>query len=229
MARFEQLDNPVWHSLHEGHRHFALTKGLAARYPREISSLVGFAEMTPDSFEDLLALAAPGEMVGLVSDVAPVVPEGWEVRRSRTIDQMVCDALLLESEAAEFIALTEIDVPEMIALAVATEPGPFAAQTYRMGRFSGLRSPDGRLMAMAGERMHLAGLTEISGVCTWPEFRGQGLAKALVVAGATRIIAEGNLPFLHVKGENVAKQLYERIGFKTRRAIHYTVMIVPGL
>lgn len=201
----------------------AQANGLAARYPREISPLVGLAELTPAAFADLRALVADGETIGLVSAGQPVVPEGWEVRRARFIDQMVCEQLLA-STSMPLLDLGEADETEMLALATATEPGPFVAGTRKMGRFQGVRANDGRLMAMAGERMHLDGLTEISAVCTWPEFRGQGLGKALVVAGATRIMGEGKLPFLHVKGENAAKQLYERIGFRTRRSIHYAVM-----
>ena len=37
----------------------------------------------------------------------------------------------------------------------------------------------------------------------------------------------GKVPFLHVKGENTAKSLYEKIGFRVRREIHLTV-IGPG-
>ena len=66
----------------------------------------------------------------------------------------------------------------MLALAAATEPGPFLPETIRMGRYFGTRSRDGRLMAMAGERLRLNGFTEISAVCTHPDFRGQGHARA---------------------------------------------------
>jgi len=38
------------------------------------------------------------------------------------------------------------------------------------------------------------------------------------------LISEGRTPFLHVKTENGAKQLYERIGFRVRRKIRLTVI-----
>ena len=38
-----------------------------------------------------------------------------------------------------------------------TEPGPFRSQTWRMGTYLGVRDGD-RLVAMAGERLHLARL-----------------------------------------------------------------------
>jgi hypothetical protein len=48
------------------------------------------------------------------------------------------------------------DAPEMLALARLTEPGPFLPRTHVMGRFLGIRI-DGRLAAMAGERMRFRG------------------------------------------------------------------------
>ena len=60
----------------------------------------------------------------------------------------------------------------MLELTAATEPGPFLPQTIQMGRVLGIRSSDGRLAAMAGERLRSTEFAEISAVCTHPEFRG---------------------------------------------------------
>ena len=110
-------------------------------------------------------------------------------------------------------------------MATATEPGPFRAGTLGMGRYFGLRADDGRLMAMTGERMRLGQLTEVSAVCTWPEFRGRGLAKALVAHVSALIAGEGRVPFLHVKTENAAAiALYEKLGFVVRRELTFTVV-----
>ena len=48
-----------------------------------------------------------------------------------------------------------------------------------MGSYYGVRS-DGELKAMGGERLMLDGYAEISGVCTHPSHRGQGLAARLI-------------------------------------------------
>jgi predicted GNAT family acetyltransferase len=120
--------------------------------------------------------------------------------------------------------LHAVDVPEMLALTAATQPGPILLETIQMGRYVGIRSRDGRLVAMAGERLKLDNFTEISAVCTDPDFRGNGHARTLMIFLAGQILAEGKLPFLHVKSENGAELLYDKLGFRVHRAIHLTVL-----
>jgi predicted GNAT family acetyltransferase len=82
---------------------------------------------------------------------------------------------------------------------------------------------------MAGERLHPAGWTEISAVCTDPEHRGQGLAGRLVRAVAAGIVARNETPFLHARGTNVdAIRLYRRLGFALRVTSSFTVLSRTG-
>ncbi len=41
---------------------------------------------------------------------------------------------------------------------------------------------------------------------------------------AQEIIAAGKMPFLHVKTENGAKFLYEKLGFRLRSAMNFNVI-----
>jgi predicted GNAT family acetyltransferase len=77
---------------------------------------------------------------------------------------------------------------------------------------------------MAGERLKPAGFTEISAVCTDPAFRGRGHARALLNFLIALIIAEGRVPFLHVKADNGAISLYKALGFHLRSAMHVTIV-----
>ena len=109
--------------------------------------------------------------------------------------QMVAETLAGGSDI-DFLELGDADAAEMLALATLTEPGPFFTRTHRLGDFIGIRHA-GRLVAMAGERMKPEGFTEVSGVCTHPDFRGRGYAGALMRVVAARIAARGEMPFLH--------------------------------
>lgn len=151
------------------------------------------------------------------------VPNSWHVERSRWIEQMTCEAHP-SAQPVPALPLSHADVPEMLALTAATEPGPFLPRTIELGKYFGIRSDDGRLAAMAGERLRLPGFTEISAVCTHPDFRGRGYAKGLVAMLAAKIMAEGKTPFLHVNPENGAKVVYQKIGFQLRTRIRLTVI-----
>lgn len=223
MSDESPLDNPIWFALNSRHRSLSRTKRLATRYDAEVSRFAALAHPASAAFRDLAALVQSEEAVALFTAKPLDVPPEWEVLRSRPLEQMVCDRLEAGGSRLE-LRLGGEDVPEMLALALATEPGPFSEGTIRMGRYFGFRSDDGRLMAMAGERLRLVGYTEISAVCTDPAFRGHGYARALVAGLAGMAMSEGCKPFLHVKTENRARGLYEALGFRVRRVIHLTVL-----
>src|ERR1700719_2355618 len=202
----ESLDNPIWFALTTEHRLLARSHGLARRYPQDVSPLAALLHPTNDAFADLQRLVSPGEHVAVFTAGPLDVPGGWQVDRSPVAP----------------LPLGTTDVPEMLDLTAATEPGPFLPQTIQMGSYFGIRASDGRLVAMAGERLKSTGLAEISAVCTYPEFRGHGYARALVTFLAAEILAAGKTPFLHVKAENDAKVVYQKIGFRLRAAICLT-------
>jgi GNAT superfamily N-acetyltransferase len=197
--------------------------GLARRYPEDVSPLAALLHPTNDASADLQRLVSPGEYVALFTASPLDVPGRWQVDRSRWIDQMICEASL-DPPPITPLPLGTTDVPEMLDLNAATEPGPFLPQTIQMGSYFGIPASDGRLVAMAGERLQSTAFAEISAMCTLPEFRGRGYARALVTFLAAQILAAGKTPFLHVKSENEAKVVYQKIGFRLRAAIYLTVI-----
>ncbi|WP_412029154.1 GNAT family N-acetyltransferase [Deinococcus yunweiensis] len=187
------LDHPIWAALTGPHAHLAQVSGRARRYPRDISPFCAFEVSTEDAHRDVAALLAPGE----VAPVFPPWPEapdtGWQL-----VCQMVClkpDRLTLVPPG--LVTLGAADVPDMLALVEAARRGPFGPQTISVGRYIGVRD-GGRLMGMAGERLHPPGHVEVSAVCTHPEYRGRGLAGALTAEVARGILARNLTPFLHV-------------------------------
>ena len=178
------LDNPVLASLNYSQAELGRCSERAAVYDPDISPLAGVSEPVTPALQELAALVAEGSGVGVVTvtEALPELPE-WRALGATRLHQMVCEEPAAEAE--EFDDLTESDIPEMLELAQATDPGPFLKRTIEMGRYIGVRR-NGTLVAMAGERMKLPGWVEISAVCTHPDGRGHGALSALHGGGALR-------------------------------------------
>ena len=224
----DPLLRPVWNCLNGRQSRLAVARGTAVRIDPRYGP---FAAAQDQSGEAQAALAAlltgPGDAVWLVEAEPWPAPPGTRVVRTATLLQMVAIHPMPSQPAdGEFVTLGEVDVPEMAALAGATEPGPWGPLTHRYGQFYGLRA-GGRLIAMAGERMlPAAGLAEVSGVCTYPEFRGAGLAARLIRWVMAAQQARGDVPFLHSYAANAsAIRLYETLGFRARCEMVATVLI----
>ena len=83
----------------------------------------------------------------------------------------------------------------------------------------------GRLAAMAGRRTAIPGYREVSAVCTHPSSRGRGYAATLVCAVVNEMAKYGELPYLHVRQDNLsAVRLYSRLGFGGTRTLHCTIV-----
>jgi len=74
---------------------------------------------------------------------------------------------------------------------------------------------DGKLVAHA-ELYSEDGVGQVEDVFTLPDYRGQGLARALVLRGAAASHAAGNdLTFLVADADDWPQRLYEKLGFET--------------
>jgi predicted GNAT family acetyltransferase len=222
------LDNPVWHALNSHHAALALGDGLARKYPPRATPFAAFAEPGEAAYESLLAVLDDQWRVGLLLDEPDSPPTGWTVVAAHPITQMIWDGGALPAAAtATIVQMTAADVPEMVALAELTKPGPMAERVLELGNYYGVREGS-RLAAIAGERLHLTGYTEVSGVCTHPDFRGRGYAGQLVALVVGKITARSETPFLHLKSDNAAAQrVYESLGFRRRRFINLLVTEPP--
>jgi predicted GNAT family acetyltransferase len=228
------LDNAVWTALTTKQSQLAHSSALARRFPPEMTLLGALAANTAMAFESLAQLIQ-SDPVTLYFTAPPQIPAGWEVVRAVELHQMVQDAeepAPLASnetnpqEAArkstpEVVELTPADVPEMSVVYTATRPNrTLCPKIQKLGQFLGVRE-EGRLVAMGGLRLHIAGYREITTVATLPGHEGRGYATAIVRGLVERIRGKGEQPFLTVRTDNNrAIEIYRRLGFKERRLLY---------
>jgi ribosomal protein S18 acetylase RimI-like enzyme len=214
------LDNPIWSALATEQAYLAQSNRLARRFPGDVAPFGAMAGQSAAEYQALAEILA-GDTAALFLDAPPTLPAGWSMVLRGEMYQMVFEAA--PPVATVFPELTAADVPEMLALTKLTQPGPFLPRTIELGSYFGIRE-SGSLVAMAGERLHLTGFTEVSAVCTHPDFRGRGYSNALMSAVISGILRRGETPFLHVKTDNPALDLYQNMGFSVRAQLHLAVI-----
>jgi len=217
------LDNPAYAALCGPHERFAQVCGRARRYLSDVAPFLALpSPPSAQDWRDAASLVAPGTFVAGRYGGAEL-PDGWRAVQAFDLVQMV-EERVTGVDCSEAITLGAADVPEMLELVAQTEPGPFLRRTIELGDYLGIRR-DGALVAMAGERFHLDGWTEISAVCTKPDHRGQGLASRLMGALVAGIQRRSERVFLHVMSTNTgAIGLYEELGFRVRQTATLTVV-----
>ncbi len=234
------LDNPIWHALTSDQSHLAEGAGQARRYPHDIGPLAGLPEQSSEAYADLAPLSGKDSVSGKLSDQLvlfldepPHLPSGWVLDVGGELTQMVFEPEwpnVLKGPADDLVSspspvvLGEGDIPAMLALTRLCKPGPFRQNTHQLGLYLGIYQ-EGHLVAMSGERLNLSGYTEISAVCTHPDYQGRGYARQLIHAVARQIQARGKTPFLHTRPDNTgAIRVYEALGFRQRRLFHLAVI-----
>jgi ribosomal protein S18 acetylase RimI-like enzyme len=211
--RDAKLDNPIWQALTGPHQRLAQGPGPLLWYPQDVAPF--FAVPSPDTPLDpdlpqQLGLREAAYFVGVLPDDWP---RGWRVHSRSEVLQMTYAGGTPLWEPSPHVLLGPADRDAMNGLAGLAFPDFFRARSAELGTFIGI-SERGRLISMAGERMALPGMQEISGICTHPQFTGRGYAGGLTRALIRRHRELGLHSFLHVSAANVAaRRLYELVGF----------------
>jgi GNAT superfamily N-acetyltransferase len=255
MSTHAFLANPIWNSLVTEHAQLAQGDDRARRYPPYVGPLSGIREPSPECYEALAPLAietpvvlfdpAPirppdgwkilrrGPIVQMLRPAHatnlgdPVLAFMRSESSTRSGAQSIeADSLRpwLGDHEPGLRQLTPDDAPAMVALAELTEPGPFRLRTMELGNFYGIFHGD-QLVSMAGKRLHLPDMTEVSGVCTHPDARGRGYARKLMSIVIDEIERDGKQAFLHALAENPAIRLYEQLGFALSHEFDFAVLI----
>ncbi|HEU5066716.1 MAG TPA: GNAT family N-acetyltransferase [Sphingomicrobium sp.] len=218
------LDRPIWTALSTRQAEFAVGGPLALRYKSDVEPFAAVESDTEENLEALAQLLKPGETHILLQAQPSPLPPGIRLTDEAAGVQMVAATTTTAPKPPEAIRLSDADSAEMLELAELTRPGPFRPRTHCLGNFWGIRR-EGQLVSMAGERMKIPGLTEVSGVATHPDWRGHGFARSLSAFVASEITRRGEIPFLHAFADNAAAiRLYETLGFTIRAAMHVQII-----
>jgi GNAT superfamily N-acetyltransferase len=221
--------NPAWHALHGLHRHFAMRTAEACRYPADVAPFGAVASPGAAALKALRSLLLPGESIWLFGEHEGLADE------LRCAERLECLQMLLEPGRApapkpgpRVRRLTAVDASAMVRLTDLAFPGFFRKRTCAMGSYYGVFEGDA-LIAMGGERLMLEGLPEISGVCTHPDYRGQGYAQQLIGQLMREHQRDALRSWLHVGAANVAAiALYERLGFRQSNPITLSRLVTQG-
>lgn len=228
----DPLEHPFWHALAGPQATFGLVGPRAARYLPAISPMGALQADTPEGWRGLGELTAPGEAVAVFWPEVLVVPAGWTWSTGGQALQMVQWQAQAPLPAPAGFVMRELvpqDVPQMLELVRLTRPGPFRERTIDLGLYLGFwddAAVDGpRLAAMTGQRARTSAACEISAVCTHPDYRRRGLARALVSQVAARTTDSRLQPFLHVSHDNLSAQAtYRSLGFFPSRTLAISVL-----
>jgi predicted GNAT family acetyltransferase len=222
------LDNVIWKALTTRQAEYAESFDQARRFMPEVTSLAGFREPTPEGYESLAGLLGSRGTVGLFLEAPYQARSGWSLVAGAPMPEMVYAGAgtpnFRSNSDPEIVELGAVDSPDMMTLTALTKPGPFNKRTHELGGYLGIRR-EGKLVAMAGERLRVPGYTEVSAICTHPEHTGHGYARILTTEVIERIRIRGETPFLHVREDNVrAIELYQKLGFRQRVLLHFAVI-----
>lgn len=218
---FVKLDNPAWWALNGVQQSFATGSTHVKRYQRGILPFAAYDLDAPENITALDDLLETGEVFFLIGEL-PALPTHWSLLNELPCAQMINQSAVTPPAGDVTISsLTVDDRTALYNLIKKVQPGYYELDTYRLGSYYGIRQ-EGQLVAVAGERMRLPALTEISAICTDPAYTGRQYAQHLIAHLCNTNFEAGNIPFLHVLETNQrAIGLYEYMGFTKRRTISF--------
>ncbi len=214
------LDNPIWHALNSGSKKFAFGKEKVLLINRDMGFFAGLPDYTSENLDELYRFLEPGQRVILFPSRELLLDKKWKIHNKHKLLQLVCcrDFSKLEAEP-EIKVLEQNVVEEMLSLTQLTRPGPFLKKTIEFGDYFGFFL-GGKLVSMAGSRLSPSPYTEVSAVCTHPDFAGKGISKRVLPFVLQQIQQRGTIPFLHLYPENTpALRLYSSLGFVEREML----------
>ena len=219
------LHNPVYHALVSGDRHLSFGDGNVKYFDEQVSPFAGFDHDYEKGFSDLYDIFPTGRKILYAAPFPIIQPAGWQLQHEIKGLQFVYEPDSdIKNEFSTIVPLGENHIDQMVQLAKLTKPGPFGTGTINFGSYYGIFDND-KLVAMTGQRLHIQNFTEISAVCTHPDYTGKGYANSLLQHQLHIILQQNQKPFLHVREDNGrAIELYQRLGFKISESMNFYFM-----
>ncbi len=219
------LHNPVYHALCTGDQPLSFGTDQVKYFNEEVSPFVGFEDQYKTGFADLYELLPHGRKILYANPEKILQPPGWQLNHEIKGLQFIHKARGGISKVFDnLVSLSDVHINQMIELAMLTKPGPFGQRTIDFGQYYGIFDQK-KLVAMTGQRLHIKNYTEISAVCTHPDYTGKGYAYALMQQQIQLILQQEKTPFLHVREDNLrAIALYQRMGFVVSRPMNFYFM-----
>ena len=219
MSDFEKLDNPVWYSLSESHKHFAIEYDNIKFYHPDYCPFGGFQQIEniPVHILEYSMLVDNFFIVG----EKPALPNSLKLKNELICLQMICNQKINIDIKEDIVNLGKENADDLLKLVNLVQPGYFKKKTARLGNYYGIFK-NNELIAVTGERMKMDKYVEVSAVITHPNHTGNGYAKQLVAHTVNNIFSQNQIPYLHVAGTNIAAiKLYEKLDFQIRREISF--------
>lgn len=224
--RKKLLDNPIWNALNSRDRDKNIGSEEFSFFDIETAPFIGMKFWDEENQKKLIAnVPSDRSWFLLIAEEVNFIEE-LEIVFTIPLYQFICpklgEAPTLKKNI-EIVVLNESNIDEMIALTELTKPGPFRKRTIEFGNYHGIFE-DGKLVAMGGERLHVDGFTEISAICTHPDYRGFGYGAIITDFLAESVIKKGQIPFLHARVDNInAISVYKKLGFEIRSKIQFYI------
>jgi len=219
------LQNPVYNALISGDRHLSFGEGNVKYFDEQVSPFAGFEHGYEKGFSDLYDIFTTGRKIIYAAPFQIPQPAGWQLQHNLKGLQFVYEpGSELKTEFPNIVPLDERDIDQMVQLAKLTKPGPFGTGTIKFGSYYGIFDNE-KLVAMTGQRLHVQNFTELSAVCTHPDYTGKGYANSLLQHQLNIILKNNQQPFLHVRKDNTrAIEIYQRLGFTVSGNMNFYFM-----
>ena len=213
----KKLDNPVWFSLSETHQSFAVDYGSVKFYHPDYCPFGGFEKSDAISIDEYSMMVDNFFIVGEKPELSNQLQSNKELVCLQMIVYNPIDIAINDP----IVKLSDEHIDALYELVNLVQPGYFKKKTALLGNYYGIFKNE-EIVSVTGERMRMNDFIEVSAVVTHPNHTGKGYAKQLVIHAVNEIFKQNKIPYLHViKDNRGAIQLYEKLGFSTRREISF--------